>query len=165
MHRWAKAFTAVVAAATLTASTARAQSADIQAVANVFAAISVTGGNNLDFGNVFPGVNKTVAVTDGGAGTFTATGQNSSNVAMTFTLPTDLVNGGNTLPIGSWTGCWNGTNTVAGCTNFVPSAGASNATFSGSGNLFVWIGGTVSPAANQAAGNYSATVTINMAYF
>jgi hypothetical protein len=165
MNRWGKALTAVVAVTTLAASTVRAQNASIQAVANVFAAITVTAGNDLDFGNVFPGVNKTVAVTDAGAGTFSATGQNSANVALTFTLPATLANGGNTMPIVSWTGCHDTDGAVAGCTTFTPSAAASNAQFSAGGQLFVWIGATVQPAANQAAGTYSGTVTIQLAYF
>ena len=85
-----------------------AQSTTIQATANVLSAITVTG-TNLAFGNVTPGVTKTVAITDAGAGQFVVTKAAATSVALTFTLPTNLTNGGNNLPIGTWTGGWNNT--------------------------------------------------------
>ena len=70
---------AVVAAfLTLGALPAMAQSANINAVANVFQAITVTGAQTLDFGNVFPGVNKTILATAGTAGRFDLAGQISA---------------------------------------------------------------------------------------
>lgn len=165
MNRWAKAFTAAVAAMALTASTARAQNANIQALANVFAAITVTSGNDLDFGNVFPGVPKTVATADASAGTFSASGEASAPINLTFTLPADLVSGGNNLPIGGWTGCHDSDNVHAGCTAFVPSGAPTAAAFSAGGQIFLWIGATVTPAGNQAAGAYAATVTLQIDYF
>lgn len=166
MHRWAKVSTAVVAACVVAASEATAQSANINVTANVFQAITVTGFRALDFGNVFPGVNKTIAPAAATAGRWDATGQSSANVNMTFTLPTNLVNGGNNLPIGTWAACWDtDNNPAAGCTNFTPSAAATATTFSAGGALFVFIGATVTPAANQAAGTYTATATMTLAYF
>lgn len=166
MHHWAKTSTAFVAACLMTASNASAQSANINVTATVFQAITVSGFRALDFGNVFPGVNKIVAPDAATSGRFDATGQTGANVNMTFTLPTNLVNGVNNLPIGPWTGCWDtDNNPAAGCSAFVPSAGATAATFSAGGALFVFVGGTVAPAANQAAGAYTATVTLTLAYF
>jgi hypothetical protein len=165
MTRWMKAITAAVAALALTASTARAQNANIQALANVFAAITVTAGNDLDFGSVFPGVPKTVATSDASAGTFSATGEANAAVNLTFTLPANLTSGGNNLPINAWSGCYDSDNVHAGCTAFVPSGVATSAGFSGIGQLFVWIGATVNPAANQAAGAYAATITLQLDYF
>lgn len=152
-------------AVTLSLGTAslHAQSATIQATAQVLSAITVTG-TNLAFGNVTPGVNKTVAITDAGAGQFTVTKAAASSVALTFTLPTVLNSGGNTLPIGTWTGGWNNTaNSAAGATGFTPSAAAATVP-SGGANLWVWVGGTVSPAGAQAAGAYQGNVTMQVAY-
>src|SRR3990172_9919581 len=56
-----------------TAATAQAQSANINVTANVFQALTVVGNSNLDFGNVFPGVNKTIGVADAGAGKYSVT--------------------------------------------------------------------------------------------
>lgn len=156
---------AVVAALFSLATVAQAQSANINATANVYAAMTVTGARDLDFGNVFPGVAKTVGVAAATSGRFDLTGQASGNVNLTFTLPANLTSGANNLPIGTWTGCTNGTNTTTGCTSFTPSGAASPSAFSGAGALFVWVGGTVSPAANQPAGSYTGTVTLTAAYF
>lgn len=155
----------VVAFMSLNAAAASAQSANINATATVFQAITVTGARDLDFGNVFPGVAKTVVVSDATSGRFDLTGQSSGNVNVSFTLPANLTSGANNMPIGTWTGCTNGTNTTTGCTSFTPSAGATASAFSGAGALFVWVGGTVSPAANQAAGAYTGVVTLTAAYF
>lgn len=149
----------------LAGSTARAQSANINATATVYQAMTVTGAQALAFGNVFPGVNKTIAVTDATSGRFDLTGQNSATVNLTFALPATLASGGNTLPIGTWTGCTNTSNSTTGCTSFTPSGTATPSAFSGTGSLWVWVGGTVSPAANQAAGAYTGTVTLTAAYF
>lgn len=164
MRNTTRVSAALVVLLSLAASAARAQSANIQATATVYQAITVAGASDLAFGNVFPGVNKTVAVTDASAGRFDLAGQASANVNLSFTLPTDLTGPAN-LPIGSWTGCTNPTNTTTGCTGFTPSAGASASAFGAGATLFVWVGATVSPAANQTAGSYSGTVTLNAAYF
>ena len=156
---------AAVAALLSLATAAEAQSANINATAVVYQAMTVTGARTLDFGNVFPGVSKAIAVADPTSGRFDLTGQASANVNLTFTLPTNLTSGANNLPIGTWTGCTNATNTTAGCSSFTPSGSASPTAFSGAGALFVWVGGTVTPAANQAAGTYNGTVTLTAAYF
>ena len=154
-----------VAALFSLATAAQAQSANINATAVVYQAKTVTGARALDFGNVFPGVAKSIAVAAATSGRFDLTGQASANVNLTFTLPTNLTSGANNLPIGTWTGCTNATNTTTGCTTFTPSGTATPTAFSGTGNLFVWVGGTVTPAANQAAGTYNGTVTLTAAYF
>jgi Mat/Ecp fimbriae major subunit len=156
---------AVVAAfLSLGAMPAVAQSANINAIANVFQAITVTGANTLDFGNVFPGVAKTIGVAAATAGRFDLTGQGSAPVQLTFTLPTNLTSGANSLPIGTWTGCTNPTNSTTGCTTFTPSGTATNSAFSAGGALFVFVGGTVTPAAAQAAGSYTGTITLTANY-
>jgi hypothetical protein len=165
MHRWAKVSTAVVAACVVAASSASAQSANINVTANVFQAIVVNGTAPLAFGNVFPGVDKVVAVGDATSGRWSATGQNNAPVNLTFTLPGNLSDGTNNLLIDSWTGCHDADNTPAGCTSFTPSGTATPAAFSGSGQLFVFIGATVRPTAGQVAGNYTAVATLTLAYF
>lgn len=156
---------AVVAALFSLATAAQAQSANINALATVYTPITVTGNRALDFGTVFPGVAKTIAVAAATSGQFQLGGQASGNVNLTFTLPTNLINGANNLPIGTWTGCTSPTNTTAGCTAFTPSGTATASGFSGAGALWVFVGGTVTPGAAQAAGNYTGTVTLTAAYF
>lgn len=156
---------AVVAALFSLASAAQAQSANINALATVYTPITITGNRALDFGTVFPGVAKTIAVAAATSGQFQLGGQATGNVNLTFTLPTNLINGANNLPIGTWTGCTSPTNTTAGCTAFTPSGTATASAFSGAGALWVFVGGTVTPGAAQAAGNYTGTVTLTAAYF
>jgi hypothetical protein len=147
------------------ATAAQAQSANITALATVFQPISFGTTRNLDFGNVFPGVAKAIPVTDANSGQFELAGQASANVDLSFTLPANLTSLGNNLPIGTWTGCTSPTNTTAGCTSFTPSGAATPSAFSGAGALWVFVGATVTPAAAQAAGNYTGTVTLTAAYF
>jgi len=164
MTRWAKAAALAVAILGFSTSSASAQSDDIAVTANVFQALTVTGTQDLGFGNVFPGVNKTIAPSAATSGRFAITGQASVNVDLTFTLPANLVNGANNLPIGSWAGLHNTSNSTGGATSFTPSGTATTVSLSGAGELFIFIGAQVSPASNQAAGNYTGTVTLTVAY-
>jgi hypothetical protein len=148
------------------ATTASAQSANINATATVLQPLTVTGARDLAFGNVYPGVNKSVAVADATSGRFDLTGVASAQVTLSFTLPTNLTNGGNNLPIGSWTGYYNVTNNASvGGTSFTPSASPTTTTLAPvTGQLFVFAGATVSPSGSQVAGSYTAQVTLTAAY-
>lgn len=165
--RTATALSAVLAAGlTVGVATAEAQnSASIQATATVLSAITVTAGNDLQFGNVTPGVNRTVAIADAGAGRFDVAKAASSGVTLSFTLPTDLSSGSDLLPIGTWTGGWNTSQTPAGATTFTPSAAGTNTAATAGTALHVYVGATVSPAAAQPAGAYSGNVTMSVVYF
>jgi hypothetical protein len=137
----------------------------ITATATVQTPITVTGTQNLSFGNVFPGVAKAVAYSDAtNAGKFSVAGQASTPVTYSFTLPANLTSGGNNLPIGSWLGYENQSNSTSGGTAITPSATPTTSTLSGSGALFFFLGATVTPPANQPAGNYSGTVTLTVSY-
>ena len=157
---------ALAAAISLGAASAEAQtSANIQATATVLSAVTVTGASDLQFGNVTPGVNKTIAIADAGAGRFDLQKAATQGVTLSFTLPTDLSDGTNNLPIGTWTGGWNTSATPAGATTFTPSAGGTNTAVAAGTTLSVYVGATVSPAVGQVAGSYSGTVTMSAIYF
>src|SRR3989454_12670896 len=97
----------VVAALALAGTALQAQSnnASITATASVQTPINVLGAQQLSFGNVFPGVNKTIAATDlANGGRFDITGQASTPVTLSFTLPATLSSAGNTMPIVSFAG-------------------------------------------------------------
>lgn len=143
---------------------AQTQTATINASATVMQPINVVGAVNLAFGGVFPGVAKSIAVSAAGAGRFDVTGQPSAPVFVSFVLPANLTSGANTLPIGTWTGHTNTVNNPTTGSNFTPSAALANATFSGTGQLFVFVGATVTPALNQAAGVYNGTIQITVTY-
>ena len=127
--------------------------------------ITVTKNNDLSFGGVFPGVDKSIAVTAGGAAKFTLAGQASTPVNLTFTLPATIASGGNTLTIASWTGHFSVIDLTTGGTTFTPSPSATAATLSVTGGLFVYVGATAQPTVTQAAGSYSGGMTMTVVYF
>jgi hypothetical protein len=143
---------------------AHGQSATVSATATVVTPLVVTGGANLAFGNVFQGVNKTVPFSDAASGRFSITGFGTSQVAMTFTLPTNLVNGANTLPIDSWDIRSNATNVTAGATALTVTSGVPVNGNLAAGNLFLFVGGRVLPAAAQLAGSYTGSIVLAAAY-
>jgi hypothetical protein len=143
--------------------TAQAQnSAPINVTADVQQPITVLAGNALTFGNVFPGVVTAVNLASPSAGRFDVTGQASAPVSMTFVVPANLTWSGNDLAV-AFTGVWNGINDPSG-TSIASFAGATGATFSATGTLFVFIGGTVTPLVSQPAGNYAGTVQMTVVY-
>ena len=155
-----------VAALTLTGTALQAQTnnASITATASVQTPINVVGAQQLNFGNVFPGVNKTVAATDlVNGGRFDVTGQANTPVTLSFTLPATLSSGANTMPIVSYTGVHAQNNAQTGGTAFTPASGATP-TLNGSGALWVWVGAQVQPATNQAAGVYTGSITMTVVY-
>jgi hypothetical protein len=156
----------VLAALVLTGTVAQAQTnnASITATAIVQTPINVNGFQQLNFGNVFPGLNKTVLATDlTNAGRFDVTGQASTGVILSFTLPATLSSGSNTMPIVSYTGEYAGNTAQTGATAFTPASGASPS-LNGSGQLYVWVGAQVQPATNQASGTYTGSITLTVVY-
>src|SRR3989441_12512719 len=153
-----------VLALTGTALQAQTNNASITATATVQTPINVVGAKQLSFGNVFPGVNKTVVAMDlANAGRFDISGQASTQVTLSFTLPATLGSGGNTMPIVSYAGVHAQNSAQTGGTAFSPAAGAGP-TLNASGALWVWIGAQVQPATNQAAGVYTGSITMTVGY-
>ncbi len=156
---------AIVVALILPVS-AFAVSGTINATANVLTPLSVTNGlRDLDFGDVFPGLNKSVALTDATSGKWRIDGEAGKEVQMSFSLPANLSFGGNNMPISfsaTDAGWFDRTSSAVPCPS-IPPAGDTEF-LSGTGEGFVWLGGTVAPAANQAAGVYTATVSLDVVY-
>lgn len=161
---------AVLASLSLATAAAAQTSGTINATAIVRQPITIAAGQDLDFGIVLQGTPRTIASTAAAAGRFDATGSPSANVNVNFTLPTNLINGANNLPIGTWTGCYNQTAAVnsSGCTAIANMAGTTATSFgnvAGVGRLWVFVGATVSPGAAQAIGTYTNTATLTLTYF
>ncbi len=140
-------------------------SANASATATVQQPLSVSKTNDLAFGSVFPGLNKTVAVTEAGAAAFSIQGQANASVDLTFSTPSTLASGGNSLNIGTWTARRNTSNSAASGTDFTPSGTATSTTLSGGGALYVFVGATVQPTVSQVAGTYTGTLTLTVVYF
>jgi hypothetical protein len=164
---------------------AMAQSTDnanILGKAEVLQGINVEGVEALDFGRVSPGLAKSIDLENtpsGGqmgegnekTGVFTVSASSGTNVTIQFTtLPSDLTNGSNTLPIGSYIAGYGNTLAYTGIgfdplASTIVSGGNFPANTIGSVNaIYVHIGGTVTPGATQAIGNYSSTITLTATY-
>src|SRR5438105_1248742 len=156
--------TLVLALGATAAVRAQGVNGSITATATVQSPIAVAGAQPLAFGNVFPGVVKTVAYSDPTGGRFDVTGQGNAGVTYSFNLPTNLTSLGNNLPIGSWTGYVNGANSTSGGSAITPSATPAGASLSAGGTLFFFVGATVTPANNLPAGSYTGTVTLTVSY-
>lgn len=152
-----------------TAATAAAASAQSSSSASVTAVvqqpIAVTKTSDLAFGAVFPGLTKTVAVTDVGAAAFAIQAQAGANINVTFALPSTITSGAASLPITAWTARRTTTSSPVSGTDFVPGSAATSAVISATGALYVYLGATAQPTAAQAAGTYSGTATITVVYF
>ncbi len=146
------------------AAVARAQSAALQAVAQVRPALTVLALRDLDFGSVLPGVPKTIAVSGSASGRFRVDGEANAQITLTFTLPSDLASGSDLLPIGAWTGYHNNAPNTSSGTSFTPSGAPTAAQLSPAGRQFVWVGATVTPAPVQASGTYGATIVLTVDY-
>ncbi|MGD8396972.1 MAG: DUF4402 domain-containing protein [Candidatus Eiseniibacteriota bacterium] len=143
-------------------------SANINALAEVFAAVNVTAEQDLDFGNVIPGTDKSVDITAATAGRWLVQGSDDAEVTLSFpSLPSSLVDvGSNTLPIvyGATDAGFNTTNAPGTATTFDPASGATANIGNTPAELYVWIGGTVQPGSGQPAGNYAGTITLQATY-
>ncbi|MBK6422378.1 MAG: DUF4402 domain-containing protein [Gemmatimonadetes bacterium] len=129
----------------------------------------VTGLRNLAFGPVIRGVPASVAPNDPvRSGRFYVRHRLNRQVRIQFTLPTRLtrVGGGGNLPIafGTTDGVAQGTAPSSVPVVFNPNA-AQTFTLVTSADFHVNLGGRVTPAAAQATGNYTGTVTLTVTFF
>jgi hypothetical protein len=129
---------------------------------------TVTGIRNLNFGIVIRGVATSVPPNDPiRSGRFYVRHRLNRQVQLRFTLPTNLVRaGGGNLPI-----TFAGTDAIAQGTagtsvpvNFNPNV-IQTFTLVTSADFYINVGGRVSPAAGQATGNYTGTITLTCTFF
>ncbi len=127
---------------------------------------------DLNFGTVIKGVATTVLPTAATAGAWQVTGSSNAFVIISFTLPTQLTNiqalPGSTMPIAfsGVSAIWRrATNNPVGGTIFNPAAGAVGRFGPPANpNMYVWVGGTVNPAATAKPGIYQGTVIVSLIY-
>jgi hypothetical protein len=134
--------------------------------------MTITTLRDLDFGTVIKGVATTVLPTAATAGAWQVTGSSNAFVIIGFTLPTQLTNiqalPGSTMPITfSLTSArWNrANNNPAAGTPFSPAIGAVGRFGPPPNpNMYIWLGGTVNPAAAAKPGIYRGTVIVSLIY-
>jgi hypothetical protein len=164
-HTMRKFAVLAVITALIVPSAAFAVTGTIQATANVLTPLSVsTNLRALDFGDVFPGLNKPIAFGDATSGKWSIAGEGIKEIQMSFTLPSALSNAGILMPISfsATDAAYFGTDVIGSAVAFDPNAGSTENLVAGTG--FVWLGGTVAPTAGQAAGVYAATVSLDVVY-
>ena len=130
------------------------------------AQLQVSGVRGLAFGTVIPGVVTSVAATDPvNSGELQIKSARGRTVIIVFTLPTVLSGpAGATMPISFGA---NDAYTVGSSTNNVPFPFDPRLPFTFNPiapppKLDVFLGGTVTPAANQRAGSYSNTIIMTV---
>jgi hypothetical protein len=127
---------------------------------------------DLNFGTVIKGVATTVLPTAASAGEWQVTGSSNAFVIISFTLPTVLTNiqalPGSTMPItfSATSARWNrANNNAAAGTAFNPATGAVGRLGPPPNpNMYIWIGGTVNPAAAAKPGIYQGNVVLSLIY-
>lgn len=166
-HRLLKVAMCVALALPSVAGAQTTLTGTVNATATVNAAISVASTHTLTFGAVTQNVSKTISATDINAGQLVFSGSPSSPASVTFTsIPSQLVGpGGASLPIDTFSGYFNTSNSPSGGTSFIPSPVAQAAGVSSpSGQLYIFFGATVHPALEQPTGAYRATIVMQVAY-
>jgi hypothetical protein len=130
--------------------------------------VQVTGIQGVAFGTMVPGVAKVVTRTDALNGArFDIKGAgNTRIVELRFTLPAALSGpGGASIPLSYTAGDagFSADQSIANQTGFDPRT-PFTATLSGPGRGSVFLGCRATPGPNQAAGTYSATLTLTVTY-
>lgn len=128
---------------------------------------TATGINNLTFGNVLPGVPKTISKrTAGAAAEYSVTGNAGDQVLIDFSLPTHLADNGNTLLITfSATDCAIDSSDPGDQSNPAWDDRDPRNTLTatlGSGGLTIWLGARTQPSALQPSGSYSAEIILTV---
>lgn len=130
--------------------------------------LTVSSMRHLEFGNqIFPGVDKIISRTDASAAKFHISGEGGRQVQITFQLPAYLTDSfGNNLSI-SFNTTDAGYNTVelgqGMATAFDPNTGVITS-LGIDGNLYIWLGGTLSPLSSQQGNPYSGDIAITATY-
>ncbi len=130
---------------------------------------TVTGVRDLAFGAVIRGIPTAVSPNDPiRSGRFYVRHRINRQVQVRFTLPTQLarVGGGGNLPISFSTtdAIAQGTAPTSNPVTFNPNV-ARTFNLVTSADFFVNLGGRVSPAANQATGNYRGTIVLTCTFY
>jgi Mat/Ecp fimbriae major subunit len=144
------------------ASDSFAQTATAAVNLTVNSAITLTKTRDMNFGTIVQGITSQSIDPVTGAGataTFTLLGNAATPITVTFSSA-NLINGANTVTfVGTLAG--NTVNTQSGATSITSG---NSVTTSGSGNYYFWAGGSATLASNQAAGAYSGSFTLTVAY-
>lgn len=141
-------------------------SADVNVTATVAKGLTISPTNeNLDFGLVvLDPSNPPAPVIDPGNGAqFLVNGEPGRNVTISYTdISLAGPSGSTAIPFTSNLEQTGTSSTYTGASSVV--SGSTAGLDGTNGNLYLWLGGNLTVAANQMSGNYSGTFTISVAY-
>jgi spore coat protein U-like protein len=135
-------------------------------------ALTIANQQGILFGTVVAGTPTTInPQTSASAGFFVIQGARRAEISVTFTLPAELRAGTGpyTIPLtfGATAACGRDRLPQGGCTLFDPATGLVDRIRNQAppnNHYHIWLGGTISPAAGQMGGVYTATVTMTVTY-
>ena len=127
---------------------------------------------DLNFGTVIKGVSTSVLPTAVIAGEWQISGSANAFIVISFTLPTQLTNiqalPGSTMPItfSATSAIWRrATNNPVGGNLFNPATGAVGRLGPPPNpNMYIWLGGTVTPAPTAKPGIYQGNIVVSLIY-
>lgn len=123
--------------------------------------ITLASGTKIDFGTIATtGAQQTPSVTPASGANFVVTGQASTPVTVTYSNVSLTDGGSNTMDFTP------NVEYTSGSTYSSGTAIASNSScnLSSGGDVYLWVGGQLTVAANQAAGAYTGTFQVTVAY-
>lgn len=135
-------------------------------------ALTIANQQAILFGTVIAGTPTSInPQTSASAGYFVIQGARRAEISITFTLPAELRAGTGpfTIPLafGATAACARDRLPQSACTPFNPATGLVDRIRNQNppnNHFHVWLGGTVTPAAGQMGGVYTATVTMTVTY-
>jgi len=150
-------------------STVKSQeSSSIDVHATVLEVLTVIGMNDMEFGNITAGNTFGTAPDEPEAGSFMVSGEAGAEVDVSFTLPPVLNHVSSPLTIEitfrSDDGVANTSDDAAGGQAFDPNVGTTRLLDGSFGELYLFLGGELSPAVNQEPGDYEGTITVTVDY-
>jgi len=130
--------------------------------ANVSALLTITKTADLTFGTIVQGATATVLSTGAGVATFTIQGTASASTTVTVTFPATVVNGANSMTFTGQQPRYNTVNVQGSSLTTGWGLTGGNTNSSSTGQLFLWMGGSVTASPTQQVGSYTGTITVQV---
>jgi hypothetical protein len=138
--------------------------ATITAKGTVLSPISVSTTKDLEFGDdILPGIDRAIDKNSNSAGKFTIMGQPGKEISITMSLPLELINGEEVMPV-SFSATDAGYKIPGGSVVEFDPSNPVNAVFGSDGTMEINLGATVKPVYSQAPGYYDGTITVVFYY-
>lgn len=180
MNRTILTQAAIVAVALTAGSAASAQSVGVGSTATIVTPITAAVTAPLAFGSITKGSTTSIPATSASAAAVTLSGDQADNVIVSIpasvVISTNSGAGGNlNVTIDRGTLRKNTSNAQGSATQLNASSGSATVALStdnqgdavnndGLGQVYLWIGGSVTPDDTQQRGSYSGTFTVSAAY-